>query len=498
MINIKQNRILPQIVRRLFSPPYLPRKIVGLSLLIIITEACLGLISQPSEYWVDYSLAQMSPEWIRQILAIHPLLYLGVIFLVVILVGLLLGGLFKTPALILWTSVSFIYLHKVLGWVTVELIVPLTLTIDVKNILSATAAIIAIGFVGWIFVRILFVTPDTSDYASHRRFKSIVMGGVGIWAFLLIFGVVRAINAPVSGWFLIGSEHSPTSRVGGEIAYDSSRGKALLFGGSGVWIGGEWQYDNETWEWNGLDWIQHFPENAPPGRGGLGMAYDAGENVIVLFGGRVQNVFFDDTWEWNGETWHKLNPANKPSAREGHEMIYDPRRGQVVLYGGHDELGNFLNDAWAWDGKTWNPIPLETTSPQASNFVMVYDQSLDYPVAFLSGYPEGIWLWLDGRWHKPDLNGTVPSSRSSVGSAYDLANEQLIIFGGTQGGEIVDETWLFDGLRWQKNDLLFSASPRWGHAAFYDETRQKVMIFGGFDGENYLNDTWELVLFPQD
>jgi hypothetical protein len=226
----------------------------------------------------------------------------------------------------------------------------------------------------------------------------------------------------------------------------------------------------------------------------MGMAYDPTENVVVLFGGRAQDTFFDDTWTWNGVEWRNLNPANTPPAREGPEMIYDPQREQIVLYGGHDELGSYLNDAWAWDGQTWTPISIETASPQASCFMMIYDPTFDRLVAFLSGSPGGTWLWQGNRWARLETNNIEPWQRCGAGAAYDLANERAIMFGGTYGEEILNETWAFDGSRWQKVDLLLSAPARWGHAVFYDETRQKIVIFGGFDGTNYLNDMWELVL----
>ena len=498
MINIKKNRILPQVVRRLFSPPYLPRRIVGLALFIIFTEGCLKLIGQPPEYWVDYSLAQVTPPFVQQIMAIHPLLYLGIIMLNVILIGLFLEGLSRMPALILWMIITLFYLDNILGWIDGALLHPLAFDESVQIVLSVVVTIAAAGILGWKLVRALFTTQDTDSQIVSKYLKPITIGSIGIWAFLLLFGFIQAMNKPVQGWHLITPEHLPTPRVGGEIAFDSKRGKALLFGGSGVWTGGEWVYDNETWEWDGLDWVERFPEVAPPGRGGLGLAYDVSKSVIILFGGNANGIFFNDTWEWDGEVWRKLAPANMPSAREGSEMIYDFQRGQIVLYGGHDEFGSYLNDAWAWDGQTWSPILFETVSPQASCFSMIYDPSFNRLVAFLSGYPGGTWFWQDNRWVQLETNDIEPWQRCNAGAAYDLANERAILFGGIYGDEILNETWIFDGLHWQKTDLLLSASARWGHAIFYDEIRQKVIVFGGFDGTNNLNDMWEFVLPVQD
>src|SRR5947208_1517520 len=58
-------------------------------------------------------------------------------------------------------------------------------------------------------------------------------------------------------------------------------------------------------------------KNMPPARAGMGMAYDAGREEVVLFGGAgADGTHLGDTWVWDGTTWTQLFPATSPSARE--------------------------------------------------------------------------------------------------------------------------------------------------------------------------------------
>ena len=87
-------------------------------------------------------------------------------------------------------------------------------------------------------------------------------------------------------------------------------------------------------------WSQQSPATSPSARAFAAMAYDAGTNQVVLFGGQGSSVDLNDTWTWNGTTWSQQSPATSPSARDTAVMAYDPSSGLVVLFGGQ---GNGLN-----------------------------------------------------------------------------------------------------------------------------------------------------------
>jgi hypothetical protein len=81
---------------------------------------------------------------------------------------------------------------------------------------------------------------------------------------------------------------------------------------------------------------------------------------------------------------------------------------------------------------------------------------------------------------------------------YDPLEQHAVVFGGSgPDGTLLDSTWVFEGLRWQKIDAVLRPSARWAYSAFYDGSRGRVIIFGGY-AQDYMNDMWELVLPTSD
>ena len=50
------------------------------------------------------------------------------------------------------------------------------------------------------------------------------------------------------------------------------------------------------------------------------MAYDSKRGRTVLFGGSAGNVNLNDTWEWDGQDWTQVADTGPP-ARGGHAML---------------------------------------------------------------------------------------------------------------------------------------------------------------------------------
>src|SRR5262245_60344618 len=70
----------------------------------------------------------------------------------------------------------------------------------------------------------------------------------------------------------------PSARYQHALAYDSRRGRVVMFGGAGTGT------LVETWEWDGATWRHRDPHTTPPGRYQQGMAYDPERGVVVMFG----------------------------------------------------------------------------------------------------------------------------------------------------------------------------------------------------------------------
>jgi hypothetical protein len=72
----------------------------------------------------------------------------------------------------------------------------------------------------------------------------------------------------------------------------------------------------------------------PPARSGAAMAYDSTAGVTVMFGGRsASGAILNDTWEWNGSGWSSATTAGGPGALLSPTMSDDPADGGVLLLG---------------------------------------------------------------------------------------------------------------------------------------------------------------------
>ena len=64
------------------------------------------------------------------------------------------------------------------------------------------------------------------------------------------------------------------------------------------------------------------------------MAYDGSRNEIVLFGGSNGGGYLNDTWTWNGTNWIQKTTATAPIARFLPKLVYEPIRRAAGQFGG--------------------------------------------------------------------------------------------------------------------------------------------------------------------
>jgi hypothetical protein len=283
------------------------------------------------------------------------------------------------------------------------------------------------------------------------------------------------------------------------MAYDSARARVVLFGGASLQpVTGPL---NDTWEWDGQIWIQ-VGDIGPSPRVLHAMAYDAGRQRLVLFGGFAhdgeKNTTFGDTWEWNGEYWTQVSDTG-PTARSDHAMTYDGSTGRVVLYGGTggDNPGAAF-ETWEWDGEAWTQTENDIGPGDRTRHAMVYDEARKRVVLFggQSGAADVLgksdtWERSGGIWAR--VADTGPEPRHDHAMAYD--GKRVILFGGFTGSDSNGATWQWDGKHWaQRGD--FGPRPRFSLAMAYDSTRDRVVLFGGQAQGQTLGDTWELAEYP--
>jgi hypothetical protein len=227
----------------------------------------------------------------------------------------------------------------------------------------------------------------------------------------------------------------PSGRDRPAVAYDPARRVSVVFGGSSP---ADDLFYNDTWEYDGINWIQKFPLNPPSPRNGATMAYDTRRGKMVLFGGyrwEGRYVFFDETWEYDGAQWKQLFPANRPAARETAAMVYDIGRGKVTLFGGGRIAGSVVfNDTWEWDGVNWVRLFPDASPPARWAHSMAYNQRRQRIVLFggLTGTTNAFndtWEFGGNSWERISV-GAAPPARWDHGMAYDAEHDRTILFGG--------------------------------------------------------------------
>ncbi|MEM6531131.1 MAG: kelch repeat-containing protein [Myxococcota bacterium] len=219
--------------------------------------------------------------------------------------------------------------------------------------------------------------------------------------FVMFGGTTDSIDCTSQTWVRIGGGWAglssfftaPSARCFHAMAYDVTRSRTVLFGGSPL-FGDPF---GDTWLWSGAGaWVQANPATQPPARAQSAMAFDRGREVTVLFGGEGEDGLLADTWEWDGTNWTDVSPSvavAQPSARHSHAMAYDAVREKVVLHGGGGA------DAWEWDGTVWREITAQ-------------------------------------------LSVGRPSSRSGHTMAFDANDGVMVMQGGFADGGFTNETWL--------------------------------------------------------
>jgi hypothetical protein len=306
----------------------------------------------------------------------------------------------------------------------------------------------------------------------------------------LVYPVLVDPAFETSVWTLMTPTTYPPARVWGALAYDSARGKTVLFGGNpsaGNTL-------DDTWEWDGTNWSQKLPATNPGPTLVPALAYDSARGRTVLFRGENWGSA-GETWEWDGTNWSQKSPlASAPALQTA--LAYDSTRGRTVLFGGANGVTQTpSSETWEWDGTTWELRRPTTKAPPRAAHALAYDSARGKTVLFGGG--DGVatcvtetWEW-DGTtwsWMKPAKS---PSARRTA-LAYDSARGRTVLFGGESDTQppFLGDTWEWDGTEWTLMTPTTSPPGRRLHALAYDSQRRRVVLFGGVNA-NYLSGTWE-------
>jgi hypothetical protein len=303
----------------------------------------------------------------------------------------------------------------------------------------------------------------------------------------------------------------PPAGHSGALAFDSARGKVVMFGGGSAAGNATWEWDGATGAW---ELRQQMAGVRPSRRYGHAMAYDTARAKVVLYGGIDETGGSNaETWEWDGaaETWTMKNPGPNPS-RWGHAMAYHAGMSRIVMFGGsyrHPTLGDGdLFDIWEYDGAAdaWvnKTYPLPPAWPRARRgHALAYDAGRAVTVMYggevqaLAGAAADLWEWDSTSNQWTDRTPTpLPDPWPGPRAWHGLCDVRgtVVLFGGA-----TPNLWEWDGAAGTWRNLTpapLPASwppPRPRAPLAWDETRKVLVVSGGLMmvGSNALADVWE-------
>ena len=234
--------------------------------------------------------------------------------------------------------------------------------------------------------------------------------------------------------------NAPSPRQHTAAVYDLVNDEIVLFGGRAQ--GNALLAD--TWTWDGVDWTLKTPATSPPARRDTTLAYDLARGRVVLFGGRIgaftSAAQINDTWEWDGTNWLQIQTANSPSPRST-PLTYDITRGRIVLFS-----GTSANDTWEYDGVDWTQVNPLVSPPARNLHQLAYDLDRSRVVMYggndFSTQIDETWEY-DGVTWTQRTPSVAPVARRQLndGMVYDFRRKKIVLFGGISNNGYSNDTW---------------------------------------------------------
>jgi hypothetical protein len=299
-------------------------------------------------------------------------------------------------------------------------------------------------------------------------------------------------------WTKVEAPPAAVARAAGVFVYDQARENCVVFGGRPVDDRGSSLEDTGLWSRD--TWV---PVAAEYGRRGyVTGVFDSRRRRTVVYGGSDGGFFFRDTWEFDGSAWTRQD-TESPGHRNGHGLAYDSRRQVTVLFGGYDGF-SWKDEVWEWDGDAWTQGCTEErclASPRPaarSRSVFVFDEARGVSVLFGGVTKDGesfddTWSWDGERWQELHPNDP-PLARHSAAATYDPVSKRVLLFGGVAAGlQALGDFWAWDGKDWTNIAQTSMPFARHGAGMAWHARDRRGILFGG-SASGQAADVWEFKL----
>ena len=214
--------------------------------------------------------------------------------------------------------------------------------------------------------------------------------------------------------------------------------------------------------------------------GGVAVAREAlpATDVLVTTDGAELEVFYrladasaPTEWRWT------LGASPRFTARQEGEA--------VVLADGLGEANLRITAPGAIDAAGTRYTVTATLDGQTVRFALAVPEGARVAYPVLVDPIVEVFTW---RLALADPN---PSAREAHALAYDASRSEVVLFGGIGSGDLLSDTWTWNGATstWTNRTPPTSPPARFYHALAYDASRSEVVLFGGA-GPDLLADTW--------
>ena len=249
-----------------------------------------------------------------------------------------------------------------------------------------------------------------------------------------------------------------TAVAGGGFASDPIGDEAVLFGGAN---GSSLSANTEAYNESTNTWSRLTPPAGPSARADFAFASNVTARTAVLFGGIVNGTDLqpdNSTWiySFTQQTWTNVTLGTAPPAREDAAFAIDPTSGFAFLFGGWNrDFGPTstvtYNDLWEFglSSHVWTELDSQgSVPPPLEGASFAWDPQNGTLLLYGGCYPCSSTIWsLDPStvtWTKlPSAAGAVPSPRGSGAWSWDPVDQAEVLFGGTNGLETFNDTFVY-------------------------------------------------------
>ncbi|TFG29843.1 hypothetical protein EU527_15290 [Candidatus Thorarchaeota archaeon] len=187
------------------------------------------------------------------------------------------------------------------------------------------------------------------------------------------------------------------------------------------------------------------------------------------------------------------NEIDWPSARFGHKVQFIPLSNQMLLFGGETIIdGEYqqLDDTlvYSFSNNSWNEISSSIHPSGRHNYGLSFNSD-ENQVLLFGGFDNvqvlnDTWIFNYTVYQWEQVNTTLcPAPRSDTALCYDSLNQKTILFGGYDfdNGSSLQDTWIFhwNNHTWSEVLPISNPEPRYGHKMVYDSEHQNAILFGG-------------------